>query len=537
MNSTKSQINVIEVNNVDAPGEAFNGYSIMEKLNKCSNFNVHQLVTIKNTNNPNVINLFNKNDNNIETQISKLQKKLSIQNCFSLSTEKLLHSKYFKQADIVHFHLIHNFNLSLYSLLEITNQKRTLISIHDPWMFTGRCVHYYDCNKYLTGCKNCEFLTTMFPMKEDNCKYMWKLKKNIYKKLDAEFIVSSKYMLDLFKKSPLMKGKKVHYIPLGTNIDFFKDNINKNKIKEYFKIDKDSLVIFHRAQLEFKGTEYLINALNKMNINKKITILTCDGINLFNKLSNKYKVIELGTITKDEMKKCYIASDIFVMPSIGESFGMMAIEAMSCSRPVIVFDNTALPMVTFAPKCGIAVKNLDTEELMKAIKNLLENDDERKRRGKLGRQIVEKYYNEETYLKNIENLYINLINSDKKTEKISSPNSYKNNKNVVNLKKKLNKFTKETIDSNSILYDKMYFKLKKKEVHSNLKIDYSDIELQKFVSQYNKNLYEAVKTKQIKEKNEERYYIIFLIKRLIYLIKNDRKRLIKKIKEKIGSDN
>ncbi len=533
MNSTKSQINVIEVNNVDAPGEAFNGYSIMEKLNKCSNFNVHQLVTTKNTNNPNVINLFNENDNNIEAQILKLQKKLSIQNCFSLSTEKLIHSKYFKQADIVHFHLIHNFNLSLYSLIEIANQKRTLISIHDPWMFTGRCVHYYNCNKYLTGCKNCQKLSTMFPMKEDNCNEMWKLKKNIYSLLNVEFIVSSKYMLDLFKKSPLTKYKKVHYIPFGVNINFYKDDIDKIKLKKYFGIEEDSLVIFHRSQNAFKGTKYLIEALNKLTINKKITILTCDSKNMLQNLNDKYTVIELGIISKEEMKKCYIVCDIFLMPSIGESFGMMAIEAMSCSRPVIVFDNTALPSVTFAPKCGLVAKNLDSNDLMQKISYLLSNESERIHRGELGRKLVEKHYNEDTYNKKIVNLYKKIINEKNTDIKIKKKKLHKDNKSIISLKVELNKLTNKLIKKNTGSYKKMKFQINRKHVCNNKKINYSNMEVQRFINSYNNKLYDAVLKKEIKES----LHIIFLIKRFFYLIKNDRRRLIRKIKQKIGGNN
>jgi hypothetical protein len=32
---------------------------------------------------------------------------------------------------------------------------------------------------------------------------------------------------------------------------------------------------------------------------------------------------------------------------------------MWCEKPVIVFDNTALPSDTFAPECGYLVKNKD----------------------------------------------------------------------------------------------------------------------------------------------------------------------------------
>ena len=93
------------------------------------------------------------------------------------------------------------------------------------------------------------------------------------------------------------------------------------------------------------------------------------------------------------------------MPSKAESFGMMAIEAMACEKPVVVFDNTALPDVTFAPECGYLVKNKDSKDLAKAIDYLLSNETERLRRGKLGRTICEKEYADTIYNELMAKLY------------------------------------------------------------------------------------------------------------------------------------
>ena len=126
---------------------------------------------------------------------------------------------------------------------------------------------------------------------------------------------------------------------------------------------------------------------------------------MLDEVKEKYRIIDLGIIKDKEMITAMNACDIFLMPSIAESFGLMAIEAMACSKPVVVFNNSALPSVTHAPECGYLVNNLDSDDLAKAIKKLVEDKEERKKRGKLAKKIVEKEYTEEEYYKIIINLY------------------------------------------------------------------------------------------------------------------------------------
>jgi len=65
----------------------------------------------------------------------------------------------------------------------------------------------------------------------------------------------------------------------------------------------------------------------------------------FSALSPKYGVVTPGWIDGEDLAIALSAADVFVMPSIQEAFGLMAVEAMACGTPVIVFDGTALPGV------------------------------------------------------------------------------------------------------------------------------------------------------------------------------------------------
>lgn len=487
----EEKINVLEVNNIDLPGRRFNGYDLIKYV-QGTDVDVNQMVIYKQSNNKKVHKLL-KNSEQMQ-MFENLEKfemeELSVHSNLSITSPALINSEEYKKADVIHFHMFHNTKLSLISLLQICNEKKVVMSFHDPWSITGRCVHFGECEKWKTGCKECKNLNTLFDFKEDNCNSMWKLKKMIYEKINPEIVVSSKYMYDLVKQSPLTKHfTNVHIIPLGIDLEFFNDEIGKIEARKKLNIPNDDIVLFLRAQQAFKGTSYIVEALKKLKTNKKITILTCDEKNRFKEVQNKYNIVDYGRMNNEELRYAYNACDIFLMPSIGETFGMMAIEAMACSKPVIVFNNTALPSVTYAPECGVLVENKNSEKLKCAIENLINNEEERHRRGTLGRKICEEHYSITNYNSSLIELYKKI---EKDNISLHSKTTNYFSKEGVKIQYELNKFTRANFKENSIECKELLFR---KEKVTNGKIDYSNKDVQNIINEYNNKLY-AVMTNQ-----------------------------------------
>ena len=466
----ENKIKILEVSEIDLPGKSFNGYDLINDISN-NKYDVKQAVAIKYSDNKNVVQLLNNHFfHNNYNYFLDIEKKLSIHNIFSITTPLLMHSKEYQEADIIHFHLFHNAKLSLYSLLKIAQDKKVIITLHDPWFLTGRCVHFYDCNKWETGCNKCEFLNTLFPMEKDNTNELWKLKKYIFDKIDIDIVYTSKWMENLISRSEILnKCQNNHYIPFGIDLDKFikKDSLT---LREQYNISNDEIVIFLRAQEEFKGTEYVLEALKLLKTDKKITILTCERKGLLDAIKNKYRIIDLGYLKEEDVINAFNICDIFLMPSKAESFGMMAVEAMACSKPIIVFDNTVLPTITHAPECGIAVKNRDSNELQKAIKFLIDHPDERLKRGILGRKICEKEYNKKNYIKKIRKLYSDVY---KRKHNITKSVIFEENDETIKVRKLLDKISKKY----SIEYEK---------------IKYSDPMVQELIYQYSNKYYQDI---------------------------------------------
>lgn len=429
-------IKILQVNNIDLPGKVFNGYDLINDLKH--DFKIKQAVIIKQSNNNKVIKISNDVISQMLFKLENYEKALSIHNVFSVTSQSLMNLSEYKKANIIHFHMFHNTRLSLASLPKISKEKKVILSIHDPWMLTGRCVHFYKCKKWINGCDDCGDLSNTFEFNKDNTNLMWNIKKKVLNNSNIDYIVSSDWMYkNALKSQFILNKKRIHLIPFGIELNRFKNNNNQKELKKELNIPEHNIVLFHRAQLEFKGSEYVLSALKTLNYDN-LTLITCDQKNLFNELESKIQIIELGNIDEKTVIDMMNICDMFLMPSKGESFGMMALEAMACEKPVIVFDNTSLPSVTHSPECGVVAKDCDYKDLAKKIKFLIDNKNERLRRGKLGRKICVDNYSYDKYLDNLSELYQKIY----KENRFPEPEEKKYNQNSKIVTKSVKEFMK-----------------------------------------------------------------------------------------------
>lgn len=401
-------MNVLQINNTDLPGARFNGYAVMKYFfNK--GINCKQLVFDKYSTDENVVS-FADAIPEINKIYRNFEKKMGIHGLVYPYANKIMKMKEFVEADVVHYHLIHNYILSLLDFPKLVSRKPSIWTIHDPWIFTGHCIYPMECQLYLSGCKSCNHLDRLFPLKEDNSSKMWQLKKNVFSKIDLDIVVASKWMLELINNSLLTRNfKRVHYIPFGVNLKKYKvTNERRLLCRQKLEIDITKYVIFFRSdRSEFKGLKYIKKMLSILkNNHSNIVLLTVGEIGLLDEFKGMFTIKDMGWFNdEDKIADLYAASDAFLMPSTAEAFGVMAIEAMASSLPVIVFKGTALPSVIREPFGGIALAKEDTTGFVKVMDELIMNPEKGKDIGRMARLIAEKRYNEKDFYRKLQNLY------------------------------------------------------------------------------------------------------------------------------------
>ncbi|MBN1955075.1 MAG: glycosyltransferase [Anaerolineae bacterium] len=99
----------------------------------------------------------------------------------------------------------------------------------------------------------------------------------------------------------------------------------------------------------------------------------------------------LGAQDQDALPYYYAASEMVVMPSDYESFGMVALEAMACGTPVIVSDVGGLPYLVRHGWTGYRVPARDPGALADKIVRLLTDEGLRRRMGQRAACWAEKY--------------------------------------------------------------------------------------------------------------------------------------------------
>lgn len=124
-----------------------------------------------------------------------------------------------------------------------------------------------------------------------------------------------------------------------------------------------------------KGYDVLLKAWKYIGNNAKLYIIgaypTADYLQLINSLSLK-NVNFVGFKTKEELKKYYRASDIFVLPTREDIWGLVINEAMSNGLPVISTDRCVAAMELVRPgETGEIIPSDNIECLAKAMKNAL----------------------------------------------------------------------------------------------------------------------------------------------------------------------
>jgi glycosyltransferase involved in cell wall biosynthesis len=202
-------------------------------------------------------------------------------------------------------------------------------------------------------------------------------------------------------------------IPFGINTKVFKPH-DQAESRARFGIPHDAIVLAFRWTPYFsvKGSDYIKRALEILKLDKPTYVLLFDAPHTYGleSLEEKYHFVDLGWVEDPyQVALALSAADLFLMPSIAESFGMMAVESMACGTPVIVFEGTSLPSVIDAPHGGIAVPYMDHGALAQAIKSVLNNSALRQSLVENGSRIVQQRYTLDAYVRRHLELYESLL--------------------------------------------------------------------------------------------------------------------------------
>lgn len=221
---------------------------------------------------------------------------------------------------------------------------------------------------------------------------------NRYFNRKAEKVIAiSQALGDFCEEFEHVDSKKIEVIRYG--LDEFSSRLRDRSLRKKLGYQPQDILFGIIARLtEQKGHVYLLKAFREVNAKyPRAKLLVVGSGELRTKLEEMVSDLNLNDQVKflgrrDDTPDIYNALDVFIHPSIWEGFGLVFLEAMSFSLPVIATRVSAIPEVVMDGDTGILVSPRNVPELTTAMLWMIENPDNRLKMGEQGKERVKRMF-------------------------------------------------------------------------------------------------------------------------------------------------
>jgi D-inositol-3-phosphate glycosyltransferase len=189
-------------------------------------------------------------------------------------------------------------------------------------------------------------------------------------------------------------------IPPGVDMDLFSPR-RKSDSRQQLGVQGKHVILFVGRPDRIKGLDLLLNSVKKLDP----TILSATKLLIVGEAEpeprgryarmvenlNLGDVVEFrGIVPQCQLPLYYSAADVCAMPSVYESFGMVAIEALACQTPVVGFKLGGVATTVRNGNTGFLAKPGDADDLAAQLDHALQSH-RLGEMGRAGRLSVRKY--------------------------------------------------------------------------------------------------------------------------------------------------
>jgi phosphatidyl-myo-inositol dimannoside synthase len=212
-----------------------------------------------------------------------------------------------------------------------------------------------------------------------------------------------------------VQRRRIHVLPWAIDPDFeaTAGNDLKTNLPRGYPEGRVILTVGRWAANErYKGMDTLITALPRLLTRwpelQLVAVGSGDDRAWLEELADQngvnLHVHFLTGLTYEELAACYSACEIFALPSAGEGFGLVYLEAMARGKPVIGGAHGGAPEVIEDGLTGYLVPHGDAAMLATAIEALLANPELAQKMGQRGRQRMDKAFRFNVFTKSLKKI-------------------------------------------------------------------------------------------------------------------------------------
>ena len=286
------------------------------------------------------------------------------------------------KPDIIHIHNPQGGYFDLRSLRTLSAHTPIAMTLHDPWLVSGHCSYFIDCNKWQSGCGACPDLQRRPSLKRDGTHGNWIRKQSILRNSKVHIASPSQWLLDIAKSSIINEGAQEYtLIRNGVDTETFTpgeesatkyENPTSGVFTASYVVNSNLITNPYK---DFSTIKDMAICLSKLlnGTNKRVRLLAV-GADGPKQILDNVSIEFMGYIRSEkELAKLYASSDIYLHAANADNYPNTILEAMSCGTPCIATETGGVAEQISHGKNGLLVKKNNAQEMALAVISLMEN--------------------------------------------------------------------------------------------------------------------------------------------------------------------
>lgn len=280
--------------------------------------------------------------------------------------------------------------LSVVYLIKLIYQEKTdVVHLH------GYGFPLIDISAMICRIFNKKYIITLHgtPKTPDKKGGNLKMIFNLYSKIFGNHTLTYSKKITCVSKSVMNESVfskfkyKIKIIYNGINLDIYKNKENKNKenlVAKRYSLDSNAYVILSIGRIQWlKGFQFAIEAINLILRERQNVVYLIAGKDggyqqqlkeLTIQLGLDKNVIFPGFLDIDDKKSLIFDSDVILIPSLEESFGLVGLEAMATGTPIISSKSGGLGEYLEDNKTALIINPYDPQDIKNKLNRLIDDD-------------------------------------------------------------------------------------------------------------------------------------------------------------------
>ena len=210
---------------------------------------------------------------------------------------------------------------------------------------------------------------------------------------------------------------KIETVPNGVDLAEFEKLPPRGKFRKKHGLAPDQKMVLYLARLhKIKGPDLLIRAFAGVAPRLKDAQLVIIGPDegylptlkeLVKEMDVEGNIHFIGPLYGKEKLEAYVDADVYVLPSVYETFPVAAIEASACGIPVILTEYCGAAAMIDG-QAGLVV-GYDSDQLSDAILRMLSDEAMRQKFAERGKSLVREKFNWAKIAEQVERIYLDCL--------------------------------------------------------------------------------------------------------------------------------